>query len=210
MINNSIIGEQLSDDYTTSATDVGFDFASYENRESSPNLGKFKSVDELIKAYNNLQSEFTKKCQSYNELLKEQNKVDNVEITPAYEKEDWQCVVDGFLQNHPNAKTFSKEIAEIISSDKDLISNQNSLEIAYGRVLEKENARLNNLVNDEEYIFNKITDKTKEKILKEYLNSVNSNSPFLMNSKGGNNVVTSYKKPISVSEAGEMAKKIFK
>ena len=46
-------GEQLSKDYTTPATDiVGFDDLSNGNLESSPNLGKFKNVDELLNTYN--------------------------------------------------------------------------------------------------------------------------------------------------------------
>lgn len=202
--------EQLSSDYVASATDsVGIDNLSVDNHESSLNLGKFKSVEELMKAYNNLQSEFTKKCQLLNDLVKE--KSDNVlHNTPDNESFDWQQIVDTFLIKHPQAKEFSKEIADVITSDKELMNNQNSLEIAYGRVLENDNNRLKKLLKDEKYIETHITENIKQEILKNYLSQVNNNSPFLMNSKGGNNITTSYKKPISVIEAGEMAKKIFK
>lgn len=204
------IGEQPSMDKVASATDsVGIDNLSFDSSEGSLNLGKFKSVEELIKAYNNLQSEFTKKCQYLNEILKE--KSDNVENnTPEKVEFDWQNSVDSFLEKYPQAKEFSKEIADVITSDKDLMSHQNSLEIAYSKVLENDNTRLKKLLKDERFIEKNISENVKQSILKEYLNQVNNYSPFLMNSKGGNNITASYKKPISVFEAGEMAKKIFK
>lgn len=204
-------GEQLSNHYTTSATDsVGFENASLENVEGSPSLGKFKNVDELLKAYNSLQSEFTKKCQSLNEVLKKKEEIDNACKTPIYESNDWQTQVDNFLKRCPQAKDFSKQIAELVISDKDLICNQNSLELAYGKVMEKENSRLNNLLNDKDYLIQTLDQQDREKIVKDYLNRINNNVPSLMNSKNGNNVMASYKRPNSVGEAGEMAKKLFK
>lgn len=201
-------GEQLSSDYTTSATGVGFDNLSYGNHDGSPIDGKFKTVDELIKAYESLQSEFTKKCQALSEL-KKNNESDNAPSVPPYENSDWQEKVDEFLLNHPLAKKFSREISEIISSDKVLGGAQNSLEVAYGKVLEKENEKLNNRLNDNEFAINSLSDSDKEKIVKDYLKKV-SLSPNLMTSKGGNTIASSYKKPTTVFEAGEMAKKIFK
>ncbi len=201
-------GEQPSTDYTTSATDVGFDKLSNGNQDGSPINGKFKTVDELIKAYDSLQSEFTKKCQALSELMKNKDG-DNAHGVPPYESGDWQEKVDEFLMNHPKAKEFSREISEMISSDKVLSTAQNSLEIAYGKVLEKENEMLNNRLNNKEFALNLLSDSDKEKIVKDYLNKV-SLSPNLMTSKGGSTIASSYKKPVTVFEAGEMAKKIFK
>ena len=211
MRDNNLDGEQLSLSQSASATDfVGFDNVSQDDFGSSPNLGKFKNVEQLLKAYNNLQSEFTKKCQAFNELLKERNEVDNVNITPTFEKEDWQTKVDNFLQRYPQAKKFSKQIAEVISSDKDLIYSSNSLEMAFCKVMEDENFRLNNLINDKDFIVKNIDEDSKKSILNEYLSQINNNSPALINSKGGNNIVATYRKPLSVIEAGELAKKMFK
>ena len=143
-----------------------------------------------------------------NELKKQQS--DNVEKTPQYVEENWQDKVDEFLKNHPTAKNHTKAIAELLASDKVLANNKDSLEIAYSRVLEYENNKLTSILKDENHILNSITPKIKEKIVNEYLKEVNFNSPFLINSKGGNNVITSYKKPLNMIDAGEMAKKIFK
>ena len=207
MKENLIFGEQPSLEDATSATDVGIDNVSLDSQEGSP-FGKFKNVESLVSAYNNLQSEFTKKCQALNELKKQQS--DNVEKTPQYVEENWQDKVDEFLKNHPTAKNHTKAIAELLASDKVLANNKDSLEIAYSRVLEYENNKLTSILKDENHILNSITPKIKEKIVNEYLKEVNFNSPFLINSKGGNNVITSYKKPLNMIDAGEMAKKIFK
>jgi len=56
MMEDKIYGEQPSPDVATSATDVvGFDSLSPDSQEGSP-LGKFKDVESLLKAYNNLHS----------------------------------------------------------------------------------------------------------------------------------------------------------
>lgn len=206
MNNNEIFGEQPVIDDATSATTVGFDNESPDNQQGSP-IGKFKDVETLYKSYNSLQSEFTKKCQAYNELLKEKS-CDNVEKTPQYEQENWQEKVDIFLKKYPQAKKYSKEIANIISSDKDKYDI--SLEMAYSRVLEEENKKLTFILNDEKHIVNAITPEIKEKIVKQYLKEVNLNTPFLFGSESGSNVIAAYKRPMSVNEAGEMAKKLFK
>ena len=211
MLDKNFIGEQPFQEDTASATDfVGVDIESQVDLKGSPNLGKFKSVEELLKAYNNLHGEFTKKCQALNEALREKQNVDNTETVPAYESSDWQKSVDEFLIRYPQAKGFSKEIANVITSDKDLKFCQNSLELAFCKVLENENSRLNNLLNDDEYLLRNLNEKSKESIIKEYLSQINNNSPALITSKGGNNVVATYKKPLSVNEAGELAKKLFK
>ena len=209
MVKNNNFGEQPIHDDATSATNVGIDIASPDNQLGSP-LGKFKDVDSLLTAYNNLQSEFTKKCQSLNEILKNNSSKDNVDSTPFYENENWQEQVDKFFENYPNAKQHAKAIANWLSSDKTIMNSNSSLAEAYSAVLEDENKRLNYLLNDESRIMGMITPKIKEKIINEYLKGVNKTSPFLIASKGGNDVVASYKKPINMKEAGEMAKKIFK
>ena len=50
----------------------------------------------------------------------------------------------------------------------------------------------------------------KEQIIKDYLKGLNKMSQYLIASNDGDKVIASYKKPITMREAGEMAKKIFK
>ena len=75
-------------------------------------------------------------------------------------------------------------------------------------VLERKNEELLQNVNDEQYVMSHITNKMKNKIIEDYLKNINNSSPFLMTSKGGSDVVSSYKKPANMMEAKEMAEKI--
>lgn len=209
MEKNEIFGEQPIHDDATSATNVGIDNLSPDNQLGSP-LGKFKDVESLLTAYNNLQSEFTKKCQSLNELLKKQSSKDNVNNTPFYESENWQEQVDKFFETYPNAKQHAKAMANWLASDKTIMNSNSSLAEAYSAVLEDENKRLNHIINDKNRAIEMIGPEVKEKIINDYLKGLNKTSPFLIASKGGNDVIASYKKPINMKEAGEMAKKIFK
>lgn len=59
---NDIIDEQ------TTVTPDADESAIKNSGENGVSLGKFKSVDSLINAYNSLQSEFTKRCQKIKEL----------------------------------------------------------------------------------------------------------------------------------------------
>ena len=49
-------------------------------------LGKFKSVEALLDAYNNLQSEFTKKCQLLSSMEKDKTEQEKIEIREQQEK----------------------------------------------------------------------------------------------------------------------------
>src|SRR5574344_1723568 len=89
-------------------------------------LGKFNSPEDLLKAYNNLQAEFTRKCQKLSEIQKQvPEKGDNEtshedetkKLPPAYEQEDWRSKVAVFLTENERAKGFSREISDEILKD---------------------------------------------------------------------------------------------
>ena len=66
-------------------------------------LGKFKDEKSLLEAYNNLQSEFTKKCQALSKLQNEDNRK-----LPLFMEEDWDNRVKSFLENNPQAKPLNR------------------------------------------------------------------------------------------------------
>jgi len=200
--------------------------------DGSP-IGKFKSVDALYSAYNNLQAEFTKKCQKLSELQKEieskkvdsditeiskteelQQSLDEVVSTPKTETYDylsdtWDNEVNEFLKANPEARTK----AEAICSEK--LSDPASLTLkqAYDRVLAKEYKEPNKLAEDDtflnEYIYN--SEKIKQKVLQDYFSSLEvSPTPFLMG-KGPSAVTANQPKVAgSLDEAGKMAVSLFR
>ena len=66
--NNEYVGEQPKD-LNIQAVATGDDLGIDKNPEGSP-LGKFKDSESLLNAYNELQSEFTRKCQKLSEAEK--------------------------------------------------------------------------------------------------------------------------------------------
>jgi len=179
--------------------------------DAGSSFGKFKDANELLKAYNNLQSEFTRKCQLLNEL-KAEDSADKVELSPQYESDDWQKQIGEFLECHPEAKKYSRQIADELYSDKTLASNPSSLELAYSRIIAKEYKSNDELVKDEaflnDYIFNnpEITNKVLNNYFKNY-----SKSPQLISSKVGASVnLTPEPKANNLTEARKLVEQLFK
>ncbi|MBR2334184.1 MAG: hypothetical protein IKA59_02455, partial [Clostridia bacterium] len=94
---------------------------SQEIQKEADKPSKFKSVEELEKAYNSLQKEFTKRCQKLAQLEREMS-ASKVE-TP----EQWKTKVDKFFVETPDAKRFAREIAEEISKDNRLRTRSDCL-----------------------------------------------------------------------------------
>ncbi len=178
---------------------------------------KFKSTEELLKAYENLEKEFTKKCQKLSALSgnkTEEDKQKSETVLPQYEREDWLKKTGEFLAQNENAKNYVKQIAEILISDEDLAKKDDALELAYSRVLKQNFVPKEQLANDEEFLneFVYNNEKIKNKIIEDYLlNLKNGKNVQLISGGVGTNVVSSPKfKPKDLSEAGKFAMHILK
>lgn len=162
-----------------------------ENKLGSP-FGKFKTAESLLDAYNNLQSEFTKKCQKISELQKNiEGNNDNVEgtmpknnsangleqvknndsgdenlmaknETPLYLQDGWQDMVDEFVTTHKYAINIMTELADVLKNDSKLASNENCLDLAYNKILAQKFKREDELLESEDFINNYVL--TNEKI----------------------------------------------
>lgn len=203
---------------TVSAESFGFDATDI----TLGSLNKFKDVKSLEEAYVNLQSEFTRKCQKLSVLEKENSKIveennslkskqNNLE--PYYEKPEWNEIVKNFLKENSSAQNYASDIMKVLIEDKVLASMPNSLELAFNKVKaskyksEKELITDRNFIN--EYVLN--NEEIKKEIISNYLNSIKKNkSPQLINtSKTGSVGVTPQKKPTTLTEANELARKLF-
>ena len=60
----------------------------FQVEKESSNLGKFKDAQALLDAYNNLQSDYTKKCQALSSLQKNLKENEGEQPSPEREKED--------------------------------------------------------------------------------------------------------------------------
>ena len=171
-------------------------------------FGKFKSGKALLDAYNNLQSEFTKKCQT---LAKLQN-VDNVK-TPIYLQDDWEDKIKRFVEENPESEEYVDDIVSVIRDDK-MEDVENPISVAWSKVATKNFKSPKSLLSNksflEEFVFN--NEEIKNEIIERYISKINNfSSPKVMGSgEGAKVVLTPNAKPKTLQEAGKIVKEMMK
>ncbi|MDD4211225.1 MAG: hypothetical protein PHC46_02380 [Clostridia bacterium] len=180
-------------------------------------LGKFKSAESLMDAYNNLQKEFTRKSQKLSELNKQLDEVkENAkkERAPLYESENWDEQVNNFLTANPSAKEYVAEISQVILNDKVLACAPHSLEMAFGKVLASKFSNLNELVEEEDFVNKYILTNQKigDTVIKKYLSALRDNKgvPVISNHSGSSFSLAPKNKPNNLDEAKKLAEALFK
>ena len=188
-----------------------------EEMSLSGSLGKFKDAESLLEAYNNLQAEFTKKCQKLSEVGKELEKLNSAELEKqkeqgkVFESDSWKESVSAFLMQNSDAKEYSGDICNEILNDKDIQTSPHALELAWARVMKKKYASPEMLATDEDFINNKILSRedVKNRILNDYFMSMQNNKTPPIISKSGSVAGVTQKQPTTMSEAKEMVAKLF-
>lgn len=160
---------------------------------------KFKSVEELEKAYNELEKEFTRRCQK---LAKYEKEMGQSTETP----KEWKAKVDKFFDETPDAKQFAREIAGEISKDTSLRSRSDCLEVALTRVLLSRYRAPKDLATDEEFLKEHIlgSDFVKKAVIDGYMKDLRAGKPPVLITKAGQNTVAPRSKPQSIQEAGRL------
>ena len=213
--NLNILGEQPAEDNVhTVATGVEI---GTDNPEGSP-LGKFKDANKLLDAYNELQSEFTRKCQRLSDAekkLQEISSVQNAGVENAANENEfaWNKNIKEFLQSHKNAGAFVEEITKELIDNSDLRGDEKGLELAYSKVLEKNFVPHQELAKDQEFLEKFIlnNDEIKEKIIKEYVSSLQgTQSPLILGNTGFNRGVAQKTQVSSLEEAKKYVENMFK
>ena len=173
-----------------------------ENLGSNSDFGKFKDAESLVKAYSNLEAEFTKKSQRLAMLESEVNK----------EKEEQNRIamlnrqVDDFVTKFEAVKPFSSALKESL-----LKEDANLAEEAV-KLLSNNYKKPEDYVNDAEFLNNYIFSNKdiKDKIVKDYLSNITQNSPIKIDKSGSSISLTPPKQPTTIQEAGRLAKSIIK
>ena len=209
-------GEQPEiQDVHTVATDEN---KGLEDVSGSP-LGKFKDGESLLNAYNELQSEFTRKCQKLSETEKKlqevgENLVSGDENNSISKDEfAWNQNIGEFLQSHKNANSLVEEITNEIMKDEELKCSPDGLEKAYAKVIEDKFVPYEELVKSQDFLNKYVysNDEIKNKIIKEYVSSLQVNqSPINVTNSGYNGGVAMSQKFGSLEEAGKFVEKMFK
>ena len=161
---------------------------------------KFKSVEELEKAYESLEKEFTRRSQRLAKLEKEM-KQDKVETDA-----EWKAKVDKFFTENPSAKPFAKQMSDQIIRDNTLRSRSDCLETALTRVLLEAYRAPKDLATDEDFLKEHIlgSDFVKKAVIEGYMKDLREGKPPVLISARGQNTIAPRSKPKTIEEAGKM------
>lgn len=171
---------------------------------SGSSFGKFNNAEDLLSAYNNLQAEFTRKCQKLSELKKV-----GAEQQREYLSNDWDNKVAQFVSQNQNAKKYAKEICDVLLSDDVISQSKDSLKLAYQKVLSSKYKEPEDLINDEEFIKKFAeSEKVRDYVLSLSLKNASA-APNVMGAKGSS-LVKSKDVPTSIGEAGQIVLGLFK
>lgn len=123
--------------------------------------------------------------------------------------EDIAQAVTAFLSKNPEAGQYAEEIA-LKTSERGEIS-EGFLERAYIGVLQDQVRKEQSKINDEfVYTYASETPAVREKIIRDYLNGILASKSVSLLSSGGQSVIMPPKKPLTISQAGEMASEILR
>ena len=160
--------------------------------------GKFKNPQELLKAYGELEKEFTRRSQRLKQLENS--------VKPFESEEEWHEAADKFFEKTPSAKALAREIANEISLDPSLKESRDCFEKALVRALAKSYRTPEQLMADgqflKDYVFN---DKEVQKvIIQNFLDEIRKSQPPYTLPRGGQSAAAPPTKPHTVREAGSM------
>ena len=185
-----------------------------KDNEKAASVGKFASSDELLKAYKNLEAEFTKKCQQLKEAERRSEPSDEARAeegsAPLYEREEWDDKVAAFLGKYPIAEEYAKEISAVLSEDRELAEQENCLEVALGRALAKSYRKPESMIEDEAFLEKYVygNDKIRDRVIRDYIEGLSplAGAPRTL-PHGGAAAIIPPARARSVEEAGAMAQK---
>lgn len=146
--------------------------------EKGADLGKFKNVDELVKAYNNLQAQFTKKSQKLAEVLKEK----------VNEEPTLESGLQSFLSNNQEAAFYAEDLKARVSQSGNF--DQGAFENAWAGILYE---KLSSTGKAKEPIIQKIIkdDEIQDLVVKNYVEELQKHQPPIVMSNAGERVAGS-------------------
>ncbi len=214
------------------------DSAKSEVGSQGEDLGKFKSVQALMDAYNSLQAEFTKKCQKLSQLQKDKTELNlnegekssnNLSENEEKELENTEKTLEStennlsqteiqafdekklnqFLERNYDASEYAEEIKKRFSLANSVESSP--YEVAWAQTF-LEHLKDGNKLSDpliNQYVLS--DENVKRKIVEDYLNDLNnSKPPLIMSSQSGERLSgVMPDSPKTLAEAKKLVDKMF-
>ncbi len=192
---------QIEIETQTNQTAQGDIAQSADKQDKKQSFGKFKNPEELLKAYQELEKEFTKKSQK---LAKLEALADSE--SQDFDDESFKIAADKFFENTPSAKPFAKDIALKIIEKPYLKKDRNCLSVALMQVLIDKFRTPEQLMQDGQFLNDYVlsSSKVKDAIIGAYLKDIRNGQPPATLSGDGLQCVAPSKKIRSIEEAGRM------
>ena len=162
--------------------------------ENGEAVGKFKDANALLEAYNNLEKEFTKKCQRLSALEK-----DKVEEDEALNKQvDEKLSL--FLSTNGEATTYKEELIERVKNDDSLKKMDDPFGYVWAEMVFDKIKNQKADVTVKNYILG--NDDLKNAVIENYINQLAENkSPVIISSKGNRVATVATQSPSTLNEA---------
>ncbi len=165
------------------------------DKKEENSYGKFKSAEDLLKAYTALESEFTKRSQK----LKEYER--SVPTARSVEEQ-----AEELVKKYPIASDYAEELAQEVAVSK--VNDNNKLKEALLEVLVKKVKSPAEMARDSEVIDRVLQEESnRDKVINGYLARIHAQQVPTHLRGGAIPTLPTYQ-PDSVREAGEIAKQI--
>ena len=175
-----------------------------ENLQNQNNhiLGKFESVQELMKAYKSLEAEFTRKSQELSKIMHKSNETNT--------QDNFNELIE-FSKKYDSDEEFIQNVAKSLNENEELKNDKFGLVKAVYNVLsEKVKTNEQNLQsNDWVYEFVNSNNDIKQKIINEYITNCASGKvpPLIVNTYGSNIVASTPSTPTTLEEVASIMNK---
>ena len=167
-------------------------------------IGKFKSVEDLYQAYNNLQSEFTRKCQKLAEIEKDKTQQSQSQ------EEKLDAEFKAFLNENKNAISYADEIKERVMQNSELASTEKPFDKVWAQMLIEKLSSPNSTQEPMVQNFVLNDENLKNLVTQNYVKQLQENkAPFVMSTNSGERVTKpATQKPESFEQAEQLVREL--
>lgn len=162
-------------------------------------MDKFNDYNKLLDSYNNLEKEFTKKCQELSQL-----KSGTSEVSPP------QQTSQQFFSQYPDAEIFREDIERGVTNPE-YSEKPDAYSRAYFDLLRKNYVSKDSLAKDDDFLQQYVLadEKTVAKLLQKVSPTVTP-LPTVISGNAGSMSVSLPTRPKTIAEASKLAQELFK
>lgn len=174
-----------------------------QNGNGKSVTGKFRNPEELMRAYTELEKEFTRRSQR---LAEAERKLKEKDAPFNPDEKEWKETVERFFESTPSAKPFAKDMARELLAHPELREDRNCLNNALTRVLTAKFRTPEQLLDDGEFLNDYVLTSTavKAAVIEGYLKGLKDGNPPVVLQGAGQFEIAPKKKPASIEEAGRL------